>query len=134
MYDRSDDNAPFCSTYDLRFWQRSRKSSSSEDYPQQGPKETPYPTPSPKYYKPDTPKPYDSSDSDDSDKCSYDYYGLYGCGKCCVKACGECEEDDCKERAKKAGLTEDDCCPHRIKDSGKYCEDVGSAPCIVDKP
>ena len=99
-----------------------------------GGKKHPTPTPSPKYYKPNTPKPYHSSDSYDYDSCSNDYHGLYGSGKCCVKACGKCEEDDCKERAKKAGLEEDDCCPSRISDSGKYCEHYGYAPCIVEKP
>ena len=35
-------------------------------------------------------------------------------------------------RAREAGLTADDCCVGRILDSDVFCDDSGTAPCIID--
>lgn len=68
------------------------------------------------------------------DTCNNGVVGVEGGGQCCALACDRCKDNGCRNRAKNANLTKDDCCPDRISNSSVYCEDVGIAPCILDKP
>ena len=43
-----------------------------------------------------------------------------------------CGGAGCGIRAREAGLTADDCCVGRIMDSDVFCDDSGTAPCIIE--
>lgn len=83
---------------------------------------------------PPTPSPTIYPTLVNPETCSNGVVGVEGYGQCCVLACDKCKDHDCRNRARNATLTKDDCCPDQISDSGVYCEDVGIAPCILDKP
>ena len=50
---------------------------------------------------------------------------------CCVSDCGRCGGSDCRTGAENVGLTADDCCVGKIEEAGIYCDDSGTAPCIL---
>ena len=63
--------------------------------------------------------------------CSNGVPGVEADGVCCVAECETCGGAGCRNRARAVGLTSDDCCVQRISDSGVYCDDSETAPCIV---
>ena len=65
--------------------------------------------------------------------CSNGIVGVEGFGECCTLGCGTCGGEDCRQRAREAGLEAGDCCATRIRASGVYCEDSGTAPCIITR-
>ena len=59
--------------------------------------------------------------------------GIAGVDKsdvCCVAECGTCGGSGCGSRGQ--DLTADDCCVGRIRDANVYCDDSGTAPCIIN--
>ena len=65
--------------------------------------------------------------------CSNRIPGVETGSVCCVAECGTCGGTGCRDRATVVGLTADDCCSQCISDSSVYCEDSGTAPCIIGK-
>ena len=63
--------------------------------------------------------------------CSNGIAGVEGSDACCVADCGTCGGSGCGSRARAAGLTADDCCIGRIRDANVFCDDSGTAPCLV---
>lgn len=63
--------------------------------------------------------------------CSNGISGVERDGYCCPLMCGACGGSGCSQRARVAGLTSDDCCVTRINESGVYCDESGTAPCII---
>lgn len=102
------------------------------------PIETPAPifeTPSPISVETFTPSPTSviaPPTSVDDWTCSNGIRGVEGYGHCCPVGCGTCGGRNCRKRAKEAGLDAADCCVQRIDESGVYCSDSGTAPCIID--
>lgn len=66
----------------------------------------------------------------DPTKCSNGITGVERDGICCTPGCGTCGGSGCNQRAREAGLTSEDCCITTIEESGVFCEDSGTAPCI----
>ncbi|CAN0465773.1 unnamed protein product, partial [Ascophyllum nodosum] len=66
--------------------------------------------------------------------CSNGVIGVEARGACCVAQCVTCGGAGCGMRAREAGLTADDCCVGRIMDSDVFCDDSGTAPCIIEEP
>ena len=48
-----------------------------------------------------------------------------------VAGCGTYGGAGCRDRAEAVGLTADDYCTKRSSDSGMYCDDSETAPCII---
>ena len=63
--------------------------------------------------------------------CNNDIAGIESSNVCCAADCGTCGGSGCARRARRAGLTPDDCCTGLIKDADVFCDDSGTAPCII---
>ncbi len=46
---------------------------------------------------------------------------------CCPTSCGECGGSGCSSRPGGA----ESCCESGMKDSDRYCDEIGEAPCII---
>ncbi|CAM9850942.1 unnamed protein product [Ascophyllum nodosum] len=101
--------------------------------PTTAPPTTAPPTTAPPPTAPPTTVPPSTSPPASTETCSNGIVGVEGLGECCTLGCGTCGGPGCGRRANMAGLNAADCCVTRIRASGVYCEDSGTAPCIITR-